>query len=502
MPRKEKIQVVMERMFAKQLAESCKQDEFENYRNCISFLQNVPTTFNDVEEAKRQKDLLQLQTVISLGNYFKELSIQLRENNADSNIKNRKIYEIDTSKLYVGMIIKNFRELCRIVGIPENKIPTAKGQYEDKRKILRRYFDFYEMKNNNQIIILEIYSEPLEKTRNTGKYLKETQILILDFLLNEARKHPKALDKNGYMEIKTTYSKLLKKQLKLINPCFSIENFLSDFFTEKYPEYFEEANAIYNLRNIYSRLFSKTRGAVHTALYKLNSIGEMLDVEEYYIVKIVEHTEEKGEVYEWIEINNQKEKNYIKNTKKDIAESLGYKNSWQVFFNGKGEEYDEKFNETIRKQKGWNEVRYRVSIGFNVNHILKYLNEYNTPNYKEILFENFARELNKQALDLFYKDETQYIAERERYIETEKKFSFLSNKSLEDLENQYDSKYYFKRTYKKSFPDAQKLITAFTVNPREEQITELKEYKKDWLKKKDEKIIDFTLDEYEDEELN
>jgi len=68
---------------------------------------------------------------------------------------------MDISKLYIGLIIKNYKELCAILGIPVKASTNSKqAQYKE----MDRFFKYH--KEGNKFIIDEIYDTPLDKIDN------------------------------------------------------------------------------------------------------------------------------------------------------------------------------------------------------------------------------------------------------------------------------------------------------------------------------------------------
>lgn len=89
---------------------------------------------------------------------------------------------VDTSKLYKGIVIKNYKEMCNLLGC----VP-CKGTGNDKVyqiKNWQRYFSF--KKAGHKFIITEVYDTPLppSDTRRTkeGKYNKYIELLLLRYL--------------------------------------------------------------------------------------------------------------------------------------------------------------------------------------------------------------------------------------------------------------------------------------------------------------------------------
>jgi hypothetical protein len=350
------------------------------------------------------------------------------------------------------------------------------------------------MDYSNQIMILEIFEEPIGKNQTyTGKYIKEMQWLILNHLLSIARQNSELLDADGYMEYKTTYSQMLNKELKLISPYLKEhidEDFLLDsFFTSKFPEYFQQQGAKFNLRFLYNKLYDRVKSALSTALKKLDKLDEMIDLEELYIVKV---DDSKNGQWYWKEIHSQKEKTYIKNTRKSVAESLGYKNSWDCLYHGKQNEFEERLFNRVFIEQGWTEVRFRLSIGFNINHILKYIGEYtDVCSYKKILNDAIAFSMNQAALKAYQKDNDKFFQARDAYVIERKRVCV--EQTIEEIQEEYDSEYGYNRIFREGFTDSQSLIIGYVVNPDDVRLEELKAYRRDWLKE--------HLKEYQKERL-
>lgn len=69
---------------------------------------------------------------------------------------------IDTSQLEIGMIVKNYKELCQLL----NEEVKAGDSKVAQLKEWQRYFNFERPKYKQSYIILDIYDEPLEKEDN------------------------------------------------------------------------------------------------------------------------------------------------------------------------------------------------------------------------------------------------------------------------------------------------------------------------------------------------
>lgn len=97
---------------------------------------------------------------------------------------------MDTSKLKVGNVYKNYRHLCNILGI-EPKTSNSKLAH---LKEWNRYFSY--KKDGNKFIITELYNSPKEKKENRGgiRNLLTTPLSITNPLLASEWDR----EKNGY----------------------------------------------------------------------------------------------------------------------------------------------------------------------------------------------------------------------------------------------------------------------------------------------------------------
>lgn len=486
--------------FCQKYIETIKKSEYEQMIDAINFLKNVKKNESEEQSHQRNTEILDLKYLMLISLYFKELTEVLKEQSeCDSEEMG---WEIETNKITEGEIFSSFNDLCRRLDI---KPPNGKRQREQYKAKFRKYFDYIELNNGNSIMILEVFEfqaeNPIENSR--GKYIKEMQFLILNFLLKVASKHPEKIDSDGYMEYQTTNYQLLYHELKLINPYLQEhkdkEYMLDSFFGDKYPEYFQNQGISYNRMFLHNRLRDKMQSALSTALRKLNKVDEMIDLKEFPVVKIDDL--ETGK-WQWMEIHSQKENTYIKNVRKNIARSLGEKNSWDCLYHGKQVEFEQKLHDKIYADKGWSEIRYRIKIGFNINHILEFIGDYtDTKTYKRILSDNIALALNQAIEKAVLSDNQQYLSVRQNYIESLKKH-MVQTKTESEIQQEYDAEHYYKgHKYREGFTESQNLMIGYIVNPDELKNDEIKTYRKQWLNKMNDnkrEILGRCLTEEED----
>lgn len=95
-------------------------------------------------------------------------------------IELQKFHEKVKEKLYVGMVIKNYKELCQLLNLEEKNGCSKKAQMHD----LERYFSYD--KKGQKIIVTGIRDLPLPKTnyrgQHKGYYVQHIEKIVLDIL--------------------------------------------------------------------------------------------------------------------------------------------------------------------------------------------------------------------------------------------------------------------------------------------------------------------------------
>lgn len=115
--------------------------------------------------------------------------------------------KISTDDICVGQVLKNYKELCKALGITEKKSGSKAYQLKE----IERYIEYH--KQGNKFIITKIYDEPLEKVENRGSksIYKDLIYSSLIVILHKNRNN-----KNFFI----TKSKLLE-QLGFVNKNFA-----------------------------------------------------------------------------------------------------------------------------------------------------------------------------------------------------------------------------------------------------------------------------------------
>lgn len=133
--------------------------------------------------------------------------------------------DMDISKLYVGLEVKNYKELCKLLSVPEVRSSSKQSQLKE----LNRYIA-YERKGQ-KYIITQIYERPLEKVdKRKGDLSRSLDKVLLYGLVNpDFNSYFKAgLDMNATNKQDEVFStflfakKVLVKALGLANSSYGV----------------------------------------------------------------------------------------------------------------------------------------------------------------------------------------------------------------------------------------------------------------------------------------
>lgn len=378
--------------------------------------------------------LLSAMTYISLEKLRSEQAPQKEEDTP----------QLDTSKLYIGQVFKNYNELCKFLNI---EIKTGKSKQLQEQHF-RCYFDYEKLSNSNEIIILDVYSEPILSNKNpkyrNSKYVNQLKILILyELLLCEP-------DSNGNVFVCTTYSKLVK-QLKLINAYYY--NDTSDFFVSRFQEKFPDGNI--QPQSVRKKI-TKFKGICKQTLYDsityaLHQLQKdhLIIVDKYHVI-VQDGVHRKATQNEEIEIQT---------ILKKASNQLGYKNSFYAEIY-KPEEFKQ-LCDSLYRQNGWSYVYYRLEIGTRKEFLCKHLHEFTAYPDDTTIQQLNSYDVRQYCLD-FNNNLCSYLEEKSKeQAETEirKQIDYLKE-SDSDLEDWND----------------EAIIIFFGLNKINDQVAETKEF--------------------------
>lgn len=287
-------------------------------------------------------------------------------------------WELDTSTLAIGMIIKNYKELCMILN---EEIKTGKAK-QLQLKNWKRYFDWE--KDGQKFIIVDIYDTPLPKEDlrrkgNNSVYKNYIELILLQYL-SQQKGYRKTFTKRNWLEllgmINSKYGKEPKMKLKQLDYCINDQE----------------------ITLFYIRSNKKLERVLHDALSNLQR--EKLIIVEYETVIV--SVDERGKEYRFIANDYQKKK--ILQTERYILKNvMQYKNMFYVYIKNKASEYYSKVNERLYDLYGWKYYYKQIKIIYDKPNIVDAIPSKEVMLQKEILNSKIIKFLNDNAKNVYEK---------------------------------------------------------------------------------------------------
>lgn len=403
-----------------------------------------------------------------IAEYFRELSISQKSN---TNIN----LECDTSRLFIGLVVKNYKEMCFLLN-EDAKTGKAKIKQIENWK---RFFDFEKLSYSNEYIILDIYPEPFPKgTKRNTQFTNQLAVLILKELTKQKE------NDEGNIIYYTTYSKLIKR-LNVVNKFFHKESL--HFFISKYPEWFksdsdfESFKRDYNIFKILTK--RKIKGAVQSALVNLKK-DNLIYYTEHHRIKFT--NSDNVDCYRNATVN---EEIYIQSLKKEISESIGYRNS-NVATLYDAEKFNEWFTERLQAEKGWDYVFYQLEIGIKKDMLLKHINEYTQYPMAKSIYELSDSKENSIRLEYNSNLSNALIEQAENMADTKirnkmKKFR-ESNAEYDDMTDEEIIQIYgldkaILNKYDNQYIERQKSLINYLISFDKDRIQELMDFYSDQI---------------------
>lgn len=305
--------------------------------------------------------------------------------------KDVSIYEIDTSAFVIGMVIKNYKELCAILN-EETKTGKAK---QLQLKNWKRYFDWE--KDGQKFIIADIYDTPLPKEDlrrkgNNSIYKNYIELILLQYL-SKQEGYRKTFTKRNWLEllgmINSKYGKEPKMKLKQLDYCINDQE----------------------ITLFYIRSNKKLERVLHDALSNLQR--EKLIIVEYETVIV--SVDERGKKHRFIANDYQKKK--ILQTERYILKNvMQYKNMFYVYIKNKSNEYYNKVNEKLHELYGWKYYYKQIKIIYDQQNIVEAIPSKEIILQKEILNSKIVEFLNDNAKNVYEKKEKEYEDALDEYL--------------------------------------------------------------------------------------
>lgn len=280
-----------------------------------------------------------------------------------------------------GQVIKNYKELCLVLGIDPKK--TGSNPYKAQFKELERYCKYH--KEGHKIIIDEIYSKELEKvdkrSNNKGgnniKYANDMEYLILS-LLNKFK-----ISKDE----KVGFSKnLLFSHCGLINENYRLIKGNTLKFSQLVDMPVQTINECFDYTN------NRMLKTLQSTLNRMQRQSLITWSNGYNMVLI----DDLGK--EYLEVASVKAEKIIMSIERNLMLKMGYSNKRLIFTAGQWNLFKDQAIKQLKEI--YPDLSYyydNISFNFNNKDIKKALNEYNSLDNKTVkqnVNTNFSKSLD------------------------------------------------------------------------------------------------------------
>ena len=298
---------------------------------------------------------------------------------------------IDTSVLKVGMVVKNYKALCELLGQPVTDGNSKKYQLKE----FERYFDWE--KSGQKFVISDIYDAPLSKEDlrklgNNSIYVKSVEIILLQYL-SKQEGYVKTLTKRDWWEIlgfsNHGYGRIPEDQLvqldKTITP--------------------------FEVKHFYQRCNKRLEQILFSALRNLSNRKLI----EYEVQMVIYMDDENGQQVSFI-ANNNNEKKKILNTEREVLLSMGFVSMIQVFSTFRQVEFYHKVNALIEERYGWKGYYKQIEILYLPEYILDDMSQISIQLQKEILNNKIIDTLNENAQNFYNKKLEEFETQKQELM--------------------------------------------------------------------------------------
>lgn len=297
--------------------------------------------------------------------------------------------------LHEGMTVKNYKELCSLLGEDIQYGNSKKAQHKE----WQRYFDYEKV--GHKYIITELYSKPLPKEDgriNNGQsiYSEHIELLLLHYLSKQEDKTIKLTNKNIFLLLGMANRSYMKKNSIIKNELK--DDMITDF----------------QINHFYQRSYKKLNRILYDALRSLKN-RRLINYSEEKMIKITEFDDYDGWV-DNIRVATQDEKNIIMKTEREVLLEMGYESIVQIHLKFKNDEFYSKVKQKLFESYGIHYYYNQISLWFFHEHIIQAKEKAEIDMKKKLLNTEVINFMNNQAEKNLEKNKKQYEEMSEQLI--------------------------------------------------------------------------------------
>ncbi len=282
-------------------------------------------------------------------NQVNQVSVQSRSDIADPSTS------LDCSKLSEGMVVKNYKEICKLLNEP---IMTGGDSKKYQLKRWQCYFDYD--KQGQKFIINEIFNEPFPnldaRKQKEGIYVKYIELLLMEYLMKQDGKQA-SLTKGQLYEM-----------LGMVSPYYYTYRKNKYVMNKEVESKLDTLNPSAEQLGIFFQRVDQKLNSILTSALKSMANRFLIYYQTEYIIS--ENIELSGGVVKNAErVADNKEISKILDVQSSIMYSMGYFNASEIFVHGKMKEFFNMVDDYVNEKFGWNYVYSHIKIIYLENEI-------------------------------------------------------------------------------------------------------------------------------------
>lgn len=290
---------------------------------------------------------------------------------------------IDTSKLTIGMTVKNYKVLCELLGEPVLFGNSRKAQLNT----FKCYFDWE--KSGQKFIITDIYDTPLTKEDkrrlgNNSIYVQCIEVILLQYL-SKQEGYTRTFTKRNWWEmlgiVNHKYGRTSEKQLKDLDYTVTA----------------------WEVRHFYQRCNKKLEQILFSALNSLKNRKLIT----YEIQTVIVQTDKRGN-QEYFEADDCQKKQILEIERHVLHNIMGYEKMFQVFINFQQVEFYQKVNDLLYEKYGWHYYFKQIKVIYTPEGIKEALPKLEIKLQRELLNKKVVDYLNTNAKEIYENNKASY----------------------------------------------------------------------------------------------
>ena len=305
-----------------------------------------------------------------MGKFILALETTLKCCDLRDDSESENIHEIDTSVLKSGIVVKNYKEMCSILGEEICDGNSRKAQLKE----WGRYFAWE--KNGQKFIILDIYEEPFPKEdgrQNKNIYVQYIEVILMKIL---------AKQRNNQEPFYITTNQLWKI-LGMINKDY--KNISLEDINDRISEY---VISPFDMKKFYQRCNQRLREILFSSLNKMESRALI----KYEIEIVIVYLNEEGKMT-YKPANDIQKEMVLKAERKALLD-MGLESKQHAYAKFKETEFFDRVNAYLNEWYGWDYTFNRIKIIYNKPNILEAVQE------DEMKLRSDIEEIKQQRLSL------------------------------------------------------------------------------------------------------